>query len=442
LPSPEKRSQTGLLLVQELRSLLLSPVLWGMFITMSLLTGYSFIEAVDLFARASKTAASFAELAAGMNPLQGILVPTFGACYLVETLLLPFVAIRLIGLDKQTGTLKLLLQLPLSTTALCGIKVGAMGLVWLFSLLPIGLALLIFHVLGGHVHLPEVVLLFAAHGLYGLSIIVIAMFAAAISDSLPTAAMLSLAVTLGLWVLDFAAAGHQGFPAVLGSLSLTGLLRQMENGLLTSRPPAVFGTVILFFFFLTVLWIHPGRRRFVKMAGSLGLLLCLAWLPIAAQLVHGSLDVTENRIHSFAPEDAAALRGLDDTLTLTIHMDPLDSRYQDLQRDLLAKLRRTVRHLEVRTRGSGRMFAAAGDDTYGMIEIACRGKKEQTYSNSAEEILPIIYSLAGIKVVHAPAPGYPGYPLVADARPSRWLFYVVLPLFFLGAGIYCRKRGL
>ncbi len=445
MPLPEQSFRPGLLrllLAQELRSLLLSPVLWGLLVAVSLLTGYSFIQAVDLFARASRTAASFPELAAGMNPLQGIFIPTFGACYLVETMLLPFVAIRLIGLDKQSGTLKLLLQLPLPVTALCLIKALAMVLIWLVSLLPVLLALVIWHRLGGHIHLPEIMLLVAGHGLYGLSIITIAMFAAAISDSLPTAAMLSLAVTLGLWVLDFAAAGSRGILAILGSLSLTGMLRQLENGLLTSEPVTACAVVILCFFSLTVIWLHPGRRLLRRVSASLVLVLCLAGLGMAALQVPGFVDVTEGRVHSFAPSDARALQGLNGRLTLVLHMDPQDSRFVDLKHDLLAKLGRNVRHFQVQVQGGDRMFTAAGDDSYGRIEIDYNGKREKTYSNSAEEILPIIYSLAGIKVAPGPAPSYPGYPLVADARPSRWLFYGILPLLFLGSGIYCRKRGL
>jgi hypothetical protein len=75
-----------------------------MLIILSFLTGYSFIQAVTLFSQASRTALSYPDMASGMHPLAGIFVPTFGAYYLVETLLLPFVIIRLIGQDKQNGT--------------------------------------------------------------------------------------------------------------------------------------------------------------------------------------------------------------------------------------------------------------------------------------------------------------------------------------------------
>ncbi len=90
------------LLMQEIRALLVSPALWGMLIILSLLVGHSFIQAVELFSQASRTALPYPELAGGMNPLEGIFVPTFGAYYLVETLLLPFVIIRLTH-NKETN---------------------------------------------------------------------------------------------------------------------------------------------------------------------------------------------------------------------------------------------------------------------------------------------------------------------------------------------------
>ena len=94
LPLPDPPSKyllARLVLLQEIRNLLVAPALWVMFIIVSLLVGYSFFQAVDLFSQASRTALSYPEMASGMNPLEGIFMPTFGAYYLSQTLLLPFV---------------------------------------------------------------------------------------------------------------------------------------------------------------------------------------------------------------------------------------------------------------------------------------------------------------------------------------------------------------
>jgi hypothetical protein len=441
LPLPDTISRprlAWLILIQEVRGLLMSPALWTMLIVVSLLVGYSFLQAVDLFSRASRTALSYSELARGMNPLEGIFVPMFGAYYLSQTLLLPFIAIRLVGLDKQSGVLKLLLQLRLSTFSLCSLKIVAMGLVWGISMIPAAVALTFWYQLGGHIFVPELAVLLAGHGLYSLVVITMAMFAATISDSLPTAAMLCLAATLGLWVLDFAASGHGGILGILGRFSLTGMLRQFENGLLSTGYVTVFLALAILFFMLTVIWLHPGRRLSAKTGKSV---VAMGLLGIGTAMVILSpryMDVTENRRHSFNPAATRALRQLTGPLTMTIHLDAQDSRLLDLEQGVLARLRRSVQKLNIQYTPSlsTGLFQAAGSDKYGLIQYEYGGKNDQSYSNSEDEILSIIYHLAGIKVVPDPVPDYKGYPLVADASGSRWWFYLYLPLIFLCIGGY------
>src|SRR5262249_60291872 len=59
----------------------------------------------------------------------------------------------------------------------------------------------------------------------------VALLGAAVADSGATAAIITRAITLGVWVLDFAAAGDGGILKSLGSLSLTALLRGFERGI-------------------------------------------------------------------------------------------------------------------------------------------------------------------------------------------------------------------
>ncbi len=415
-----------------------------MLIIISLLTGYSFNQAVDLFSQASRTALSFPELASGMNPMDGIFVPTFGAYYLCETMLLPFVAIRIIGLDKQSGAIKLLLQLPFAPISLCGIKAAAMGLVWLLSLLPAVMVLFLWQSFGGHISFAEITVLCAGHGLYSMTVVCIAMFAAAVSDSLPTAAMFCLAVTLGSWILDFSVSGQSGgLLAAIGTFSLTAMLRQFENGLLSATHIAAFLCIGLLFFLLTVIWLHPGKRLLSRIGSALMVLIGLSTIFAGAAYFPTSLDVTENRRHSFSVTNTEALQQLKKPLTIAVHLNPNDSRLFDLEHDLLAKLRRTTPKVAityVQSEEDG-LFSAAADDTYGLIEYTYGQHHDQSYSNSQEEILPIIYKLADIQVPHKSELNYPGYPLVADASNSMWWFYILLPIFFLGTGLFVRKRS-
>ena len=438
-----------ILLVQEIRNILLAPPLWGLLVILSMLVGYSFIQAVSLFSQASQTALTYPELASGMNPLEGIFVPTFGAYYLIETLLLPFIILRLIGHDKQNGTLKILLQLPLSTFALNGVKLAAMAVVWLLLLVPAIAAVANWLLLGGVIYYPEILTLFLGHSLYALTIICIAMFATAVSKSLPTAAMICLSVTLGCWVLDFAVGSGQGWLGIVNSWSLTTLLHQFESSLLSLTTITNFLILALLFFIAAAVWLHPGRRLRHKIQASLLIVTVLLLAVVSTNQLSGYMDVTENQRHSFNPADVRALRQMNKPLTITIHLAPGDGRYYDFNHEVLSKLKRIIPDLRLifADTASNGLFSASGSDTYGLIEYQYAGQKEQSYSNSPEEILPLLHKLAGQKVTQDKLQSYSGHPLIADASGSKVWFYLLLPLLFLlTAGLIqrpqlCRNLG-
>src|SRR5262245_32412674 len=144
-----------ILLGKEVRELLVSRALWAMVFIGSLLVGFSFIQAVRLYSDASAGALRLPQLAVNQNPLDGIVIRVFAGVYLMNTFLLPFVAIRAIGLEKQTGSLKLALQLPVGTYRLVGIKLVALLVGWSIALIPAISALVIWSLLlGGHLYFP------------------------------------------------------------------------------------------------------------------------------------------------------------------------------------------------------------------------------------------------------------------------------------------------
>src|SRR5262249_56345053 len=113
-------------------------------------------------------------------------------------------------------------------------NLAAINVVWLIAVVTIFPALLLWVLFGGHLSLPETSNLLFGHLLYGLLIGAIALFAAAISDNSATAAIVTLAFTIGSWVLDFALAGQSGVLGWISKLSLTQALRTFEQGLLSA----------------------------------------------------------------------------------------------------------------------------------------------------------------------------------------------------------------
>src|SRR5262249_8362230 len=106
------------LLGKELREVLSGRALWTMLLILCSIVGFSFFQAVALYGEASSAARDSPTLASGLSPLDGVLVPSFGALYICVTLLFPFVAIRTLGREKESGALRLLVQLPYRTPTL------------------------------------------------------------------------------------------------------------------------------------------------------------------------------------------------------------------------------------------------------------------------------------------------------------------------------------
>jgi hypothetical protein len=429
------------LLVKELWEILSGRALWTMLLLMCPLLGYSFLQAASLYGEASAAGLQSPVLASSLSPLDGILVPTLGASYVAVTLLFPFVAIRVLGQEKESGALRLLVQLPYRPPALIAAKLAAVLAAWGLSSIPALSALAIWGMLGGHLSAPETLNLLFGHLLYGLLVGAIALFAASVSESAATAAIVTLAFTIGSWVLDFTVAGQPGLLAWIARLSLTQVLRTFEQGLLSAGLVLGIGAAMFGFAALASVWLPPGVQVRDKVIRS------IVWVLVAA-LVLGlttqiklTFDVSEDRRNSFPAADQHLLASLAQPLVVTVNLAPEDPRYADLQRNVLAKLERAMPDVSIRL-ASGRQSqaASAGEDRYGEVEYAYGARSDVSRSTSPREILPILYGLAGVSPP-APAPGsdYPGYPLVAGRRVAVLWFFVGLPLCIALAWWWSRR---
>jgi ABC-type transport system involved in multi-copper enzyme maturation permease subunit len=439
LPSPDCQfiPAFAILVGKEWRDVLAGHAFWVLLLLLSPLVGYSYVQAVGLYAEASRSAIQFPEVARNLSPLDGIFVPTFGALYLANTFLLPFVVIRAIGSEKQTGSLKLLLQLPCPLSTVLAAKLVVLAAVWMLIAAPCLSAVALWALAGAHVGIGELTNLVLGHFLYGAVVTGIALIAAAITESAATAAILALSATLGFWVLDFAAAGESGLLKAASSLSLTTLLRNFEQGIfsLTAVFTALAATAALTISAAVCLDLKSSLARKLTVttltlvsAGALAA--CVAWYP-----VYG--DAAENRRNSFPQADAETLRRLDKKLTILVRLAPEDPRYVDFERNILGKLRRTMANVSVRLESDSRsgLFEASSDN-YGNVLFRYNGKQAESRSTGAGEVLPLIYGLVGAEraVVTESAP-YPGYPLQAGTGLAEVWFYGVMALLIIAGWV-------
>jgi ABC-2 type transport system permease protein len=410
--------------------------LWTLLLLMCPLVGYSFFQALSLYGEASQAGLQSAVLATSLSPLDGVLVPTFGSAYVAITLLFPFVA-----REKETGVLRLLVQLPYGTLTLMLAKFLAVLVAWAMASSPVLSTLVVWKAFGGHLSAPETLNLVLGHLVYGALIGAIALFAAAIAESSATAAIITLAFTIGSWVLDFTLAGQPGILDWAARLSLTQVLRPFEQGLLpTATVLGVLGA-IAGFLALAGLWVPPGLSMRAKLVCSTACLLLMGLVILGATQVKHSFDVSEDRRNSLPLADEDALRHLASGLIITVHLAPEDPRYVDLRRNVLAKLERVMPDIAVQLAGGRQSFGTpTADERYGEIELRYGTRSDVTRSTSPRELLPIIYTLAGT----APPPpiagrDYPGYPLIANAQAALAWFLVGLPLLIVVAWWWSRR---
>jgi ABC-2 type transport system permease protein len=423
------------LLSKEWRELVASRSYWLLLLMMGPLVGHGFITAVALYAEASGSGGGPAALAQGLTPLDGILVPTFGAYDLAATFLFPFVAIRMIAAEKQSGGLKLLLQFPGSLA----MKVSAKALVllggWIVTLLPGLLAIVLWKTYGGHLYAPETLNLLLGHFLRAMLSAGIAVAAASLAENAASAAIVTLGFTVGTWALDFIAAGRGGFLQQLAAYTPTDTLRFFEHGLFRLNIFVAMLAFSLAGFAVAVIWLHTGNTWRIRLLKTLALALILAFVIVGANGVRASWDASENRRNSFSRADEMALSQIQQPLKITVVLSPEDPRLTDFEQNVLRKLRRVLPRLEVDYSSTSRTgLFEKPEDHYGEIWYEMNGQRVMERSTIEEVVLEQIYKLAAIN----PPAGleensFSGYPLAASARGASWIFYGLWPLLTIAA---------
>ena len=106
-----------------------------MLLSIGPLVGMSFISAVTAYGELSGVNGTAAGVGEAFSPLIGIWAPTFSACELAAAFLLPFVAIRLVSGDRQSGALKIESQHPLSSLTRIAIKCAVLMVGWILATL-------------------------------------------------------------------------------------------------------------------------------------------------------------------------------------------------------------------------------------------------------------------------------------------------------------------
>jgi len=430
------------LLEKECRELMVCRAWWVLLAGMGPLVGVSFISAVRTYAEVSGLNGTAAGVGEALSPLTGVWAPAFSACELAAVFLLPFVAIRLVAGDRQSGALKLELQQGMPPEARMAAKALVLLAGWLVAMLPPASAILLWKSYGGAVYPPKLLTLAAGHVLNGGLTIGLAAAMAAIAEHPSTAAILTLGVTVGTWILNFFGAVQGGWWERASAHTPAAMVAEFQHGLLRLDTTLAALVLTVAGLGLAAIWMRTGVAAGRRVYESVGIGLLAAAGIFSCTFLTASWDTSESRGNSFPRADEQALRQIHGPLRIEVHLAPEDPRRLDLERRALSKLRRVLPSVEVRyvSATSIGLFEQTSDG-YGEIRYELGGRRTMSRSTTAEGVLEAIYSLAAVAPpAEADDATFRGHPLAVPAKGAGALFYVFWPALFLAAGLVVRKR--
>ena len=198
------------MLRRELAIVLRSWVTWLAAALAALLIGHGFVLAIDLYSASSRSAAANLFQTREMDPLAGIVRPTFGGFDLVIALLGPLVAARGLAAEKERRTFGALCLEAGSICRVVAIKLVGALVAALLLLVPVVVALLAFVAIGGHLDAIETMTGLGGAILHAGFVVGASLAAAAFTSTLAQAVAISIVISVASWALD----ASEGFAAL------------------------------------------------------------------------------------------------------------------------------------------------------------------------------------------------------------------------------------
>ncbi len=430
------------LLRKEWRELIASRSWWVLLFAMGPLVGVSFISAVRTYAEASGLNGTAAGVGEAFSPLIGVWAPTFSACELAAAFLLPFVAIRIVSGDRQSGALTIEMQHPMPAIARIGAKTLVLLAAWIVvSAAPLA-AVVLWKSYGGSLYAPEMLTIAAGQLLNAGLTIALAAATASMAEHPSTAAILTLTVTVGTWIVNFIAAVQGGLWERVAGYTPTAMVAQFQHGLLQLDVVLVAVTLIASGLALAAIWMRLGIAVERRAYESIALAALATAMLFASAFATASWDTSENRGNSFAEADQEVLEHIGAPLHIEAHFAPEDPRRADLEHKAFSKLRRVMPKLQVQYVSSTSigLFEQTAPH-YGEIWYDLGGRRAVSRLTTAEGVLETIYSLAGV----APPPetdegGFRGHPLATPPKGAAAIFYGIWPGLVVAAGVLARRK--
>ena len=232
---------------KELRSMFASPLAWVVLAFMQFVLALIFLRQIDGFLQVMPRLARTPN-APGLTEIA--VVPMFGVASMLLLMSVPLLTMRLVSEERRNQTMALLMSAPISMTQIIIGKFLAM-VVFLALINLLILAMALSMLAGGNLDLGLLAANLIGLTLLGCSFAAIGLFISCLTTHPVVAAVTSLAVFLGLWIINVAATNPQSW------LHLYSLLKRFEGFMNGS----VAVSDLIFFVLLTVTFLLLSIRR-------------------------------------------------------------------------------------------------------------------------------------------------------------------------------------
>ena len=237
---------------KELRSMFASPLAWVVLAFLQFVLALIFLKQIDSFLMVQAQLARTPN-APGLTEIA--IVPMFGVASMVLLMSVPLLTMRLVSEERRNQTMALLMSAPVSMTEIILGKFLAMVMfLALINLLILFMATSL--LAGGPLDMGLLAANLVGLMLLGCSFAAIGLFISCLTTHPVVAAILSLAVFLGLWIINIAANDPQSW------LHLLSLLKRFEgfmNGSIAVTDLIYFGLLTAMFIILSIRRLDSDR---------------------------------------------------------------------------------------------------------------------------------------------------------------------------------------
>ncbi|MGH8679030.1 MAG: ABC transporter permease subunit [Burkholderiales bacterium] len=237
---------------KELRLLFASPLAWVVLAFLQLVFSWIFLSRVDYFLTVQAQLARIPN-APGLTEIA--VVPVFGVASIVLLMTVPLLTMRLIAEERRNQTMALLMSAPVSMTEIVlGKYLAMLSFLAIVGLLIVFMAVSLLS--GGTLDAGLIAANLIGIMLLAASFAAIGLFVSCLTNHPVVAAVLTLAVFLGLWMVNIATSDPQ---SALHYVSLLKHFERFMNGSVALSDLIYFTLLIAAFLILSIRRLDADR---------------------------------------------------------------------------------------------------------------------------------------------------------------------------------------